>query len=297
MPSEFFDVVEIADHVFAAIAKPGSGAGSNAGIVDLGDGALVFDTMMTPQAGEALRRTAEELTGQEVRFVVLSHRDYDHVFGAQSFPRAAVIATATTDRVMRRRVASVVESSPAECKEIVDDMKRQVAQAHTPALRRERAGFLADFEALMGVHEQLAPHYPDLLYERSLTVSGPRRRVELHSFGAVHTESDSVGFLPAEGILFAGDIVQVGNHPAIRCGLPEEWDAVLAPIASLGARIVVSGHGPVGDPEAISLMRAYLAQLPAMAQTGALVHPFLHWAANDVWHQNMRYLEQRQASR
>ncbi|EQD43872.1 beta-lactamase-like protein, partial [mine drainage metagenome] len=160
------------------------------------------------QAGEALRRTAEELTGHAVRYVVLTHRDYDHVIGAQSFPQAVVISTATTDAVIRRRVGSVLAAGAEELAQAVADMERQVAAAETPALRREREGFLADFRALVGAHATLAPHYPDVLFERSLTLQGPRRRVDVHSFGAVHTESDGVVFLPEEGILFCGDIVQ-----------------------------------------------------------------------------------------
>ncbi|MDA8346458.1 MAG: MBL fold metallo-hydrolase [Thermaerobacter sp.] len=289
--TDWFTVQEVGDGVYAAIAKPGSGAGSNAGIVDLGGSALVFDSLMTPAAGAALLAAAQHLTGQKVRYLALSHRDYDHVMGAQAFPQAVVIATRLTDSVMRRRVGSILASSEQERANLIEGSARQVEEARPAGLRRERQGFLDDLRALMAVHDALAPHYADLLFDRSITVAGSRRRVDLHTFGAVHTESDAVAYLPDQGILFSGDIVQVGNHPAVRCGGPDEWDSVLQPIAALRPRVVVSGHGPIGGAEAIDLTRRYLAQLPAMSTEELLVEPFRRWAASDVWRQNLRYLE------
>ena len=93
LETQWFTVQEVGDRIYAATARPGTGAGSNAGIVDLGGCTLVFDSMMTPAAGEALRSAAEDITEPSVRYLVLSHRDYDHVLGAQAFADCAVIAT------------------------------------------------------------------------------------------------------------------------------------------------------------------------------------------------------------
>jgi glyoxylase-like metal-dependent hydrolase (beta-lactamase superfamily II) len=291
---DFFTLQEVALGVFAAIAKRGSGAGSNAGIVDLGGAALVFDAMMTPSAGAALRAAAEVVTGGRVRYLVLSHRDYDHVMGAQAFPDAVVIATGTTDAVMRRRVGSVLSSSEEERKELLEGSARQVEEAQSAELRRERAGFYADFAALLAQHAALAPHYPELLFERSLTIAGARRRVELLAAGALHTESDAVLWLREDGVLFSGDLIQVQNHPAVRCGRPGEWDGVLQQVAQLAPRVVVPGHGPLGGPAAIEETRRYFAQLPAMTTEELLVEPFQSWAARDVWRQNLHYLQSLQ---
>ena len=50
-----FRLEQIAEGVYAAIAREGGAAHSNAGIVDLGDRTLVFDTLGTPKAAEELR--------------------------------------------------------------------------------------------------------------------------------------------------------------------------------------------------------------------------------------------------
>lgn len=288
----WFTIEEVGDRVFAAVAKSGTGAGSNAGIVDLGGCTLVFDAMLTPAAGAALRSTAEMITQQEVRYLVLSHRDYDHVLGAQAFSDCVVIATETTDAVTRRRVGGLVTATTAERQEAVAGMARQVDEAEDLALRREREGFLKDLKAVMvEEHAHLAPRYADILFQKEITITGTRRAMLLLEVGAVHTESDVVGWLADERVLFSGDIVQIGNHPAIRCSGPAEWDAAIGKVAALGAQVVVSGHGPVAGGEAVELTRRYFAQVPAMTTEELLPEPFKTWRARDVWRQNLRYVE------
>lgn len=84
LESLFFTVDAIADGVFAAIAKPGTGAMANAGIIDLGDQTLIFDTMYTPSAGKALSEAAVQIFQRPVSIVINSHFHMDHVGGNQS---------------------------------------------------------------------------------------------------------------------------------------------------------------------------------------------------------------------
>jgi len=64
--SKHFQLTQLSDGVYAAMSIPGSGSMCNAGIVDVGGYALVFDTFLTPQAGQDLRDVAETLTGHSV---------------------------------------------------------------------------------------------------------------------------------------------------------------------------------------------------------------------------------------
>lgn len=54
--SPHFSLERLADGVYACIHKPGGGAYSNAGIVDLGDRTIVVDALQTLAAGRDLRR-------------------------------------------------------------------------------------------------------------------------------------------------------------------------------------------------------------------------------------------------
>jgi hypothetical protein len=67
--SRHFSLQQIADGVHAAIDSAGAGAMSNAGIVDLDDVTLVFDTFMTPQAAADLRITAPEVFPRNLDFL------------------------------------------------------------------------------------------------------------------------------------------------------------------------------------------------------------------------------------
>src|SRR5690348_3454952 len=103
--SRHFQLEQLADGVYAAISIDGTGSMSNAGIVDLGDTTLIFDTFATPQAAQDLRSAAEQLTGHAIRYVINSHKHGDHVWGNQVFSQhGCIIATDTTRTDMLKHV-------------------------------------------------------------------------------------------------------------------------------------------------------------------------------------------------
>jgi cyclase len=71
--SKHFRLQQLADGVHAAIHIDGGAAISNAGIVDLGDRTLIYDTFLAPQPAEDLRIAAEALTGRPIDAVLNSH--------------------------------------------------------------------------------------------------------------------------------------------------------------------------------------------------------------------------------
>lgn len=85
--TEYFTLKKMANGVFAAIAKPGNGAWSNAGVVDLGSELLVFDAFNTPSAAQELKIQAEILTGKKVKYLINSHYHGDHIFGNQALKK------------------------------------------------------------------------------------------------------------------------------------------------------------------------------------------------------------------
>src|SRR2546429_9950886 len=64
-----FTIVQVADGVYAAIAKPGGLASGNAGFIIGDDGVVIFDTFFTPTAIEELigERSEERRVGKECR--------------------------------------------------------------------------------------------------------------------------------------------------------------------------------------------------------------------------------------
>src|SRR5512136_3357477 len=99
--SKHFRLQQLAEGVYAVIHIDGGTAIGNAGIIDLGDRTLVYDTLMTPQAGEDLHTAAEALTGRPVDAAVNSHWHYDHIWGNQAFGADTdIISTEETRRLI-----------------------------------------------------------------------------------------------------------------------------------------------------------------------------------------------------
>src|SRR6202022_342888 len=78
-----FQLVKVADGVYAAIAKSEGLALGNAGFVIGNDGVLIFDTFFTPAAIEELITEIQSLTKLPIKFAVNSHYHLDHTGGNQ----------------------------------------------------------------------------------------------------------------------------------------------------------------------------------------------------------------------
>lgn len=66
--------------------------------------------------------------------------------------------------------------------------------------------------------------------------------VEMIHLGG-HTPCSSVVWIPDERILFAGDLIFQGRYPFLATANVEKLMAALRWLPSLGARVIVPGHG------------------------------------------------------
>ena len=111
---EHYRLREVAEGAWAAIASPEGNARANAGIVDLGDATLVFDTFMDPAPARALQADAARLTGREPSIVVNSHWHPDHVRGNRVFEGAEIVATARTKALVEEQEAELTPTTTFE---------------------------------------------------------------------------------------------------------------------------------------------------------------------------------------
>lgn len=297
--SKHFRLQALAEGVYAAIVVPGTGAWGNAGIIDLGDRTLVFDTFFTPRAALDLRAAAEQLTGRPAAWVVNSHWHADHVYGNQVFADATLIATAQTRATLAQRGDGVVRSLRTQ-PDLLQAMAAAAAAEGEEARHREALAELADHQVLAASLDTWHLRLPHLTFAAALTLHGSRRRAEVLSYGGGHTDGDALLWLPDDGIAFLGDLVQVGFHLFLRDADPAAWMYSLDRITALGPAQVVPGHGPVAGPEAPATTRAYLADMQRRArafraaggtpeQAGALPVPpeYAGWGASRVFGLNM----------
>jgi glyoxylase-like metal-dependent hydrolase (beta-lactamase superfamily II) len=300
--SRYFELQELADGVWAAVAVPGTGAWGNAGIIDLGGQTLVFDTFATPGAGADLAAAAEHYTGRPATWVINSHNHFDHVFGNQAFPQAQIISTGRAHELIVTRGAALIEQAKAH-PEFLDSLRRDLAAATEEHRRRELENQLGEYSALDAALPSLQLRPPTLTFDSRLVFHGTKRTAELITYGGGHTDGDAFLYLPLERIAFLGDLVQVNNHPSMDQGNPESWDSILEQIGRLDLETVVPGHGTVGDQWAVVRMRQYLTDLQNMVlalrgaggdadQAAALPipTPYAGWEAPSNFNASLRFL-------
>jgi cyclase len=265
--SENFTFHELAEGVWAAIVISTGLAASNSGIVDLGDRTLVFDTTLSPASAAELRNAAEYLTGRPVTYVLNSHWHQDHVFGNAAFaPETEIYASARTSEIIAEKIPAIMDEFkkhwPNQLKEWAESAK--VAKDEAEQLDLEDGVRFA--QSIIDTFPQLELRLPDHTFTDRLEFKGTKRTVEFITFGGGHTDSDAFLHLPAEKIIFTGDLLVVKNHPGMSSGHPREWLRILAEIKSLDPVCLVPGHGQLGTLADIALIERYLNETLQMAE-------------------------------
>ena len=304
--SEHFTLHELAEGVWAAVVKPAGLAASNSGIVDLGDRTLVFDTTLSPASAVDLRDAAENLTGRSVACVLTSHKDTDHVFGNSAFaPETKIYATTRTRELM-------IEQTSADILEFKKHWPKQQAEWAESAKAAKDEAERLDFEdgvrfaqKIIDTFPRLELRLPDHTFTDRLEFKGPKRTVEFITFGGGHTDSDALLHLPAERIIFTGDLLVVKNHPGLSSSHPREWLGILAKIKALDPIQLVPGHGELGTLADVTLIERYLNELLLMAEqnwraggtakSAAAMQPPAFtdgWENADGFERNMKFLHE-----
>ena len=269
--SSNFELVKLADGVFACIHKSGGKAICNVGIVDNGKETLIFDTFLSPEVAGEIHSIIEHYGLSPVRYVVNSHAHNDHVRGNQVF-------SDEVDIISTRRTAELIEEWESEGIQ----EEREYAPAlfvHWDSLNNAFTGDTSSreyakilmwkpyYEVLSESYLKVKTRLPNLLFEEQMNRNGPNRRIRLMSLGAGHTESDMILYLPDDQILFTADLVFNGMHPYMGQGVPDDWVKYLDYMEELDFNILVPGHGQVCGREGISAMKAYIHSVDSLAHT------------------------------
>jgi glyoxylase-like metal-dependent hydrolase (beta-lactamase superfamily II) len=224
-------LVEIGDGVHAYLQPDGSWGWSNAGLV-VGDGAstlvdTLFDLRLTQEMLDAM---APLTAPAPIATVVNTHANGDHCYGNQLVdgPGVAFVASAATaaeiDDVPPTRLAQLMASLPP------GPVGEFFSFAFGPF----------DFDGIE------VPPITDTFSGR-LALDTGGRAVELIEVGPAHTAGDVLAWMPAERILFTGDILFIGGTPIMWAGPITNWIAACDLIDELQPSTVVPGHGPLTD--------------------------------------------------
>lgn len=257
-PSEHFQIQEVAPGAWAAVATSSGACVSNAGIVDLGDSTLVFDTFMTPEAATDLHEAARALTGRRASLVVNSHHHSDHMRGNQVFDGADIIATARSIELMAESAPPDLEVYAQELKDQIRWLNDRLLTSEDPRDRQELQLAQAMVERALASVATLSITLPTRTYDGSLVIDGTERTAHLMSYGAGHTDSDTFLHLPDCGVVFAGDLLFVERHPWAGDGNPDAWIDTLDRMEALDIGPMVPGHGTVTTFAYAQVLAKYL---------------------------------------
>ncbi len=212
--SRHFTVHELADGVFAAIAAKGGAAISNAGIIDLGDLTLIFDTFLTPQAAQDLLAAARDLTGRDPRLIINSHYHNDHIWGNQVFsPQAQIISTSQTRHLIQTEGKAELEWAIGNSAKSLQEFSRQYAEAKNDQERDESLLWVGYYKGIVEDLPGLTVRLPDITFDKRMTIHGQSRTLDLIPFEGAHTANDAILYLREDRIVFMADLLFVGSHP------------------------------------------------------------------------------------
>ena len=240
---------ELADGVYACL-QPDRGLGwSNSGLINRGGG-VVVDTFWDLPRTRALIAQYARVWRQPAARVVNTHHNGDHCWGNQLFAGAEIIGH-------RLCAASFGTERP----EAMQALKR-FADSADPAL----AGLARALDAYDFTGIELTP--PATLFDERLTLDLDGVRAELLYVGPAHTAGDVIVHLPAQRIVFTGDVLFRLCTPIGWEGTFAAWHAALDRIVALAPDIIVPGHGPLCGVEGPREMQAYLEYVRREASRG-----------------------------
>jgi len=243
-----FPARELAAGVYAVIGDTGRGVEGrpNAGFIVTSQGVVVVDALASPRDGERLLATIRGVTAQPVRWLVLTHHHPDHHFGAVAFKRRGARVIAHPDT----RVLAAEAGDSA----LIADWTRVVGP-----------------EAMRGFAFANVPDRP-VTGTDTLRLGG--RIIVITHPGAGHSAGDLMVWLPAERVLFAGDVLVEDGVSMMVDGSSPALLGELAVIDSLDPARVVPGHGamPSRPAELVARTRDYVnglrAQMRAAVERG-----------------------------
>jgi cyclase len=228
-------VEEVSDGIHAYLQPDGTWWINNTGFLVGQRGVVSVDACSTERRTRAYLAAIEGVTPQPVRTLINTHHHGDHTFGNYLFAGATIVGHEAT----RAGVQQWGKPFDAPVWTEVD---------------------WGDIE--------LAP--PFLTYTEGVTVWVDDLRCEVTHVGtAAHTTNDSIVWLPEREVLFSGDLLFNGGTPFLLQGSIAGAAQVLEQVVKpLGARTIVPGHGPVGGPELIDDVLAYLRFVQQTARDG-----------------------------
>jgi cyclase len=230
-------VTQVAQNAYAYVQDDGTWWINNAGFVVGSDGVILIDTCSTEDRTRALLAAVRAVTDGPIRVVVNTHHHGDHTHGNYLTAPAVVIAH-------------------AQCRE---EVARTGIKHYEETFEQPNWG-------------QLRVSAPTVTFDSRLDLWADDTLVELHhTDGPAHTTNDVVAWLPADRVLFTGDLVFHGGTPFLLMGSVPGSLKSLDMLRAFDAATVVPGHGEVCGPEVFDVIERYLQMVTDVSERALAV--------------------------
>jgi cyclase len=263
-----FQLIKVADGVYAAIAKPGGLASGNTGFVIGDEGVLIFDTFFTPAALEELIAEIQVLTKLPIKFAVNSHYHLDHTGGnqvlvARGVPIIAhdnVLKWQTTKNKRFLQTPEELQKRRADAVKQLSEIPEEQKDKRAPLERQIRR-----FDAMMTIKLT----NPTVTFGSGIVrLYLGKREVVLATLPG-HTGGDVFAYVPDANVVFTGDLGWSRTLPNLVDATVIDWIPTLDKILTqYPTAKFIPGHGNVAEATEIKDFRDYLDDLGARVKQG-----------------------------
>jgi cyclase len=232
---------DIGNGCWGYILPDGSWGWSNAGLIEDGGETLLVDTLFDLKLTADMLRIMKDAVpaAERIGTLVNTHSNGDHTFGNELVKGARILTTSAVDRDMDH-------VPPSEIAAMLDRWQEW-----------EGGAFMHQVFGAFDFHGITITHATDT-FEEALTMSVGNKEVRLIDVGPAHTKSDILIHVPEDKVVYTGDILFAGAHPAIWSGPVSNWIDACDLMLSWDVDVIVPGHGPIVGKDAVRSFKAYL---------------------------------------
>ena len=228
---------QVSEHVWAEVDYDGA----NVGVVVGDRGLVLVEAPMCPGDARDWLEKVRSVSDKDILYVVTTDQHFDH----------SVCASMLCPNLIMQADAAVG---------LENDVKGSVEtlfKTYYPERFEEMSADIAQIEIID----------PLVVFDDGLTIDLGNVRVEMIHCGG-HARGTSFVFVVEDRTLFAGDNVTNDRHAYMGEMSLAEWLEALDCAATLMPKVVVPGHGDVGDIEAVHAMNRFFTRMKELVCTG-----------------------------
>jgi cyclase len=196
------------------------------------EGVILIDTPLLPDDSRRWHGEIRRHTERQITYVINTDHHRGHVLGNQFFPTAKVIAHEFAWKSMhgygygfRMRLLNLYRERMPEAAE--------------------------EWEKHLEIVE------PEITFTSRVVLVKGEKEIHLLPLGG-HTRATTAVYLPAQGVLFTGDLVVTDRPPFLSQSNTKRWLNALTRLRKLDYDVLIPGHGEPTGKEATERMSEFL---------------------------------------